>query len=324
MSKKISELNTSAKPLSGSETVVMNQNGSTVTSSINDVKVFTDTLMKALSTNWQNTFTTFKATSANYALKNTNNNFSTNQTIQGTLSAHTYALSGTTLSLGKIGNSNSIGITNTNAHGVSDSLIVIGFNAGFNVINGSYSIFLGEGAGKHAENATDSIFLGYTAGLSAFNSSGATFIGSGSGNGAKNATNSIFIGNGAGYEALNSQNSIFLGYAGDSALSAYQSNFLGYFSGSESTGNNVNAFGQRAGESNTGNHNQFLGAFTTTDPKSLSGCLVLGMSAAATQNNTIALGSTAVPFLTASSGNDTGSFLVIRLNGVNLKIPLYS
>jgi hypothetical protein len=42
MSKKISQLSTAAKPLSGQETVVMNQNGGTVTAILSDIKTYTN------------------------------------------------------------------------------------------------------------------------------------------------------------------------------------------------------------------------------------------------------------------------------------------
>jgi hypothetical protein len=51
---------------------------------------------------------------------------------------------------------------------------------------------------------------------------------------------------------------------------------------------------------------------------------VIGNGAQATRNNTIALGSTTTPFLTASSGTSTGSYLVVRINGVDRKLLIFN
>jgi hypothetical protein len=68
MSVKISELATAAKPLSGRETVVMNQNGLTVTSPLSDIASYVGgtSNLPTLSSNWQNTYTTVGASSANW------------------------------------------------------------------------------------------------------------------------------------------------------------------------------------------------------------------------------------------------------------------
>jgi len=50
----------------------------------------------------------------------------------------------------------------------------------------------------------------------------------------------------------------------------------------------------------------------------------LGDSAVATQSNTIAIGSTSYPLLTSGTGASTGSYLTVRLNGVNRKILIYT
>jgi hypothetical protein len=50
----------------------------------------------------------------------------------------------------------------------------------------------------------------------------------------------------------------------------------------------------------------------------------LGYGAQATANNTLAIGSTSVPLLTSNTATSTGSYLVVRLNGVNRKLLIYN
>jgi len=98
MSVKISQLPTASLPLIGNETFAGNQNGTTITSVLSDIKTFTNsgvvltTNYPSLSTNWQNTYTTFSAASSNYALKNVDNHFSTGQTIVGGLTASGFTI----------------------------------------------------------------------------------------------------------------------------------------------------------------------------------------------------------------------------------------
>lgn len=72
MSIKISQLGSAALPLSGGESVVMNQHGVTVTSTLNNVKTYVlsgvsfGSNVSSLSANWQNTYTTVASNSANW------------------------------------------------------------------------------------------------------------------------------------------------------------------------------------------------------------------------------------------------------------------
>ena len=70
MSIKISELTSAAKPLSGVELVVMNQNGSTVTTLLSDVKEYV-----------------FGGGGGDFAVTNATNVFTEGQTVLGVLSA---------------------------------------------------------------------------------------------------------------------------------------------------------------------------------------------------------------------------------------------
>ena len=71
---KISQYNPATTPLSGSETFILNQNGVTYKTSLSSIKNYTDTTVRVLSSNWQNTYTTFSTNSANYAKVNVDNN----------------------------------------------------------------------------------------------------------------------------------------------------------------------------------------------------------------------------------------------------------
>lgn len=112
----------------------------------------TYTTVNASSGNWQNTYTTFRANSANYAVKNTNNNFSTDQTFTS----------------GKI----TIG-TNTVFTHLDTTSIGIGFNAGVDAgtssIDFEKNIFTGYEAGNFAGYegiAENNICIGSGAGSS--------------------------------------------------------------------------------------------------------------------------------------------------------------
>jgi hypothetical protein len=70
--KRISELSSGALPLSGTETVVMNQNGATVTASLSSIKTYVGVVgsggsdVSGLSANWQTSSTKVRSASANW------------------------------------------------------------------------------------------------------------------------------------------------------------------------------------------------------------------------------------------------------------------
>ena len=98
MRVKISELSPS-NPLDGTEIVVMDQSNVTVTSALSNIKAYTldgftsGSDVSALSANWENTYTTYSAASSNYAVKNANNNFTTDQSFLSGMSASSITLS---------------------------------------------------------------------------------------------------------------------------------------------------------------------------------------------------------------------------------------
>jgi hypothetical protein len=262
-----------------------------------------------------------------FAKLNGGNDFSGNQTVQGALTAISFTLSGSDFGLRKIGsNPSSAGITNHSSSGASNDMFVFGRGAGQSATNASNSNFLGWGAGNSATNASNSNFMGYGAGFGSTEANHSNFFGSSTGEAAVNADHSNFIGPNAGNGATNANDSNFIGdSAGDSAENADNSNFLGKNAGNGASSASHSFFvGNSTGQYVTGSHNNIIGQGSTLNPLSLSGCLVIGKTATATQNNTIALGSTTTPFLTSGSGTTTGKYLVVRLNGQDLKIPLYS
>lgn len=95
--------------------------------------------------------------------------------------------------------------TNSDAGG----MVAIGYQAGYQSIEGNSSVFIGYNAGTGATFAANGNFIGQSAGQGAIHSDNSSFIGynagayniSASGLGTPNAAHSIFIGNNAGYFA---------------------------------------------------------------------------------------------------------------------------
>jgi hypothetical protein len=112
----------------------------------------TYTTVTANSANWQNTYTTFKANSANYAVKNATNTFTSNQIFNTGIQVGTSTLL------------KQISEPNTFALGADT-----GINAGVNSDFFEYNILIGAGAGNQTGSdngtATDVISIGNNAGV---------------------------------------------------------------------------------------------------------------------------------------------------------------
>jgi len=321
MSIKISQLNSANIPLSGSETLILNQAGVTQSTLLSNIKSYigSSTTSPSLSN---------VALSGGALIRANDNRFLFTvgprpiQTPNNTVFIGFDAGAGATGASGSnfLGSNAGIGAT------YAFSSNFLGSNAGNSATYASGSNFLGNGAGNNATSASGSNFLGNGAGNNATSAFDSNFLGGSAGFGATYAARSNFLGNGAGYNATSASGSNFLGYgAGYNATSASYSNFLGNDAGYNATSaSHSNFLGRNAGINVTGSHNNIFGQNSNVSPSSLSGCLVIGVSALATQNNTIALGSTVVPFLTSGSGTNTNSFMVVRLNGVNRKIPIWT
>ena len=239
-------------------------------------------------------------------------------------------ISGQFLTTGQISTSAIIIGTTYSTHihnALASQQVSIGYNSGLGATGAYNTVLIGSSAGRNAINAHDSVFMGNQCGLNATNAYNSNFLGSYSGWGAASANNSNFFGYFSGYNATNANNSNFLGYeAGYNATNANNSNFLGGGAGRDATGASFSNFlGGGAGAGVTGSKNQLIGASTSVNPLSCSNCIVLGDRAVATQSNTIAIGSTTTPLLTASSATgSTGSYLVVRINGVDRKLLIYT
>lgn len=89
MGIKISSLPITTLPYSGNEQFPLVQSGVTKNGTLSSLvgylsgSLLADSELAALSGNWQSTSTTFRANSANYALRNVNNFFTTSQSITG-------------------------------------------------------------------------------------------------------------------------------------------------------------------------------------------------------------------------------------------------
>lgn len=331
--KKISQLNTAAQPLSGSEKIVMNQSGSTVTSSVDSIKDYIG---------FGNDITVNSITlSGGWIFKNGIDIFNRSLSIQENSNDFFELSGGNVIAIGQVAGKNSdctdsvfigreAGFANTGG-----AVVAIGGEAG-GVSSGNNTVYIGGAAGSN-NTGDNNICIGSSSGIDGTGSNNIfTGVQSGQENNGSNVNAlgvrsafqntgsfSSFLGLEAGYSNVGS----FVNAIGEGSATDNTGNYLdcvGYQSGVGNSGTNVIAFGQSSGELNSGNRNIFIGSNTTTSPTSLSGCIVIGSNATATSNNQLAIGSTAYPLLTSGTGTNTNKFLVIRLNNQDLKIPLYS
>lgn len=317
---KISQLNSSATPLSGRELIVMNQNGVTVTSSLSDIKVYTNTGISGGSTNPALTATSLTLSGGAIFQKGTSGtSFSINAVTSGPISGF-----------------NSVFIGNhPGDNNGGDLSVCIGERAGSSN-TGSYVHAIGQTAGQ-SNSGTQIVAIGYNAAKS---NTGDDVNAIGRSAGWFNTGyNVIAIGKETGtFNSGDNVNAIGLGAAGSNT--GEYVNAFGNLAGSNNTASNVITIGTGAGFANSGNSliaigngsadnnsgekNIFIGRGTSTSPQSLSGCIVIGDAAVAVASNQLVIGSTEVPLLTSNTGTSTGKYLTLRLNGQTLKVLLYS
>lgn len=275
--KKISELGSATQPLSGSEKIVMNQSGSTFTSTVDSIKDYigfgNDITVNSVTLSGGVTFQRGLAVTS----------FSIGQITEGGS-----PLSG--IHVTSIGLDNCKGNTGNNILSIGDHACAK--NTGHNIISlGPFSCT------SYME--------------SEFNS-GSYVIAIGAGSCTDNSgSNVLAIGSNSG-----SYNS------GDSLISVGE-NAANYNQGSD-----VISIGRSAGHDNTGDHNIFIGDSTRTYPFSLSGCIVIGSNAMATESNQLALGSSEVPLTTVTYTQSLSSvraskLLQVNINGTPYFMPLY-
>jgi trimeric autotransporter adhesin len=220
MSIKISAFSSASLPLSGAELILMNQNGSTKTTILSNIKSYVgNTNVSTLSSNWQNTYTTFSSTSSTYALKNVNNTFTVGQSVAGPLSATSIYISPNVQITSssnnvKIGDGSlpsgvsnffaCVGSGNNNVTGNNN--IFMGVNSGVSNTSGSNNNFIGVGAGVSSNTARSNNFIGVNSGVEITTGSYNTMVGEDTGalsNAFPNLSSCIVIGAGAKVNASN-------------------------------------------------------------------------------------------------------------------------
>lgn len=191
--------------------------------------------------------------------------------------------------------------------------IFIGQKAGLTSAPDTGSVVIGAHASKFAQKGT--VAVGYRAGLSAM------------------CFYSTFLGFKAGENATTSSYSVAVGSYAGRRMSGQSNTFVGYNAGREITTGSGNTFlGKSSGETgiSTGSSNTFVGHYTGVNSPALStitGAIVLGARAKALSSNELVLGSTAVPLLTNVAAVTPASpftFLQVRVNGQQFKLPLYT
>ncbi|MCF7831790.1 MAG: tail fiber domain-containing protein [Candidatus Pacebacteria bacterium] len=164
-----------------------------------------------------------------------------------------------------------------------DTLYSDALNAGQGDTATGYNIFLGEFAGRTADNVSHSNFLGANSGEGATLASNSNFFGESAGQGAVNANNANFLGYFAGQGASKANNSNFFGEsAGQGAVNAASSIFIGSQAGSNDTVNNT-----------ISGTSILIGDNTSTDGNSNS--IALGAGATNTAANQFMIGSVSSP-----------------------------
>lgn len=237
--------------------------------------------------------------------------------------------------------------------------IAVGYSAGQSLSSGHSNIFIGVSAGGNSKNSSNGIAIGTKAGGNSFDLFGQvvvgcyagsnltsgnnnTFIGSYAGTNTTSASRNVFIGHNSGYSNKIGDSNTFLGsYAGQTNINgrrntAVGTNAGGALQGSIFAGNGANNtfLGYNIASSNalSGKNNLWLGSDINLIAASnvtslLSGSIVLGSNVSVISSNELVMGSTTVPLLTNTPSATPATpytFLQIRLNGQQLKIPLYS
>jgi hypothetical protein len=287
MGIKISSLPNNALPYTGSEEIPLVQNGQTRAGTLSSFvsylsgALLSDSELRALSGNWQNTYTTFTSNSANYAVKNVNNNFTTAQTVNGTATATSFILpnstqftadptlasvitlnstidsvgSGSTNSV-NIGTSNASGVTLTNATSIGANAlegagtvidtVAVGSGAGrFSINGGDQCVFIGKDAGYNSGAGVGTIASVVAIGQNAAKLAGQGDVYAGAGN----ATNIVAVGNSAGQNAGIYGAVEYIVAIGENASSAI---------GSYGSAENVVTIGSGAGTSAGGNYGSVI------------------------------------------------------------------
>ena len=203
------------------------------------------------------------------------------------------------------GNHNFVfGLSAGSALSYASNNVFIGKCAGRVNITGQHNNFLGLQAGYNNTCGAENNFFGCNAGCCNTGGSNNNFLGGSAGrfNCTGNANN--FLGSGTGFCNSTGNSNNFLGYlAGRCNDTGSCNNFLGYHTGlCNTTGSHNNFLGRYAGCVNTiGSYNTIIGTRANVATNALSGVIVLGTDAVATESHQIVLSTANVLF--RSTGN---------------------
>jgi len=197
--------------------------------------------------------------------------------------------------------------------------LYLGYLAGAQSGIGNYNAFIGSYAGCRNVSGSYNTFIGYSAGERATFAQNNTFIGQYAGRftgalaGGDSVCDNLYVGNYSGQGESNSLANV-----------SCANTFLGQLAGQKKQSGNENVFiGYQSGRYNfTGQRNIFIGSLSATGSNGISDSIVIGYAAVPTANNQFVLASTQVPVGTASSGVFS-HFLNAKINGIDMKIPLY-
>ena len=182
--------------------------------------------------------------------------------------------------------------------------------AGYCNTTGFSNNFLGYRAGRLNTTGFSNNFLGCFAGTSNTTGLNNNFLGANAGLSNTTGCNNNFLGNSAGQEnTTGSGNNFFGACAGYSNTTGTFNNSLGAGAGCENTIGRYNNFlGSYAGNTNTvGSNNTIIGNQADVATDSLSGVIVLGTGAVATESHQIVLSTANVSFRNIGSTFEIGT-----------------
>ena len=140
------------------------------------------------------------------------------------------------------------------------------------------------------------------------------------------SSNSLHFNNSSVYlSGTSSVNNTLIGFGSGASMSTGSNNtFMGASAGSANTiGFNNTYIGSFAGGNlGTGSNNTFIGAFAGTASTGYNNTIAIGSYASPTSDNQLVIASSQYPIGTASSGVFS-YFLNTKINGVDVKIPIY-
>jgi hypothetical protein len=209
------------------------------------------------------------------------------------------------------GNHNFVfGLSAGSALSYASNNVFIGKCAGRVNITGQHNNFLGLQAGYNNTDGGSNNFFGCNAGLCNTGGSSNNFLGNSAGRSNTTGSTNNFLGGGAGFCSTTGYSNNFLGYQTGLCNTTGSSNtFIGHQAGRyNTTGFNNNFLGRCAGCVNTiGSYNTIIGNNANVATNALSGVIVLGTGAVATESHQIVLSTANVLFRSTGNTFEIGS-----------------